>query len=102
MNSRALPETLKSNLNIKTTSVAETENPRVTGMLIIQQSRFHKLQTHKKSLFVHHCRSPTFNTLSSTARNKASQEANRHGWKESSLQIGLPYEKSQIKNIGVV
>lgn len=43
MNSRALPEMLESNLNIKNTLVAETENPRVTGMLIIQQSWFHKL-----------------------------------------------------------
>lgn len=42
MNSRALPEMFKSNVNIKNTSVPETENPRVAGILIIQQSRFHK------------------------------------------------------------
>jgi len=79
MNSRALPETLKSYLNIKNTLVAETENLKVTAMLIIQQSRFHKLCTDKKSLFVCHSGAPTFNTLSSSAWSKASGEANRHG-----------------------
>lgn len=62
----------------KNTLVAAAENPNVTGTLI-KQSRLHKPQTNKKSFFVQHCCSPTFNIPSIIAQNEASWEVNRHG-----------------------